>query len=209
MATLGIDIIRKTVSERGLSEVVVYNGTTKGGNVFLQSQGTIEEALTVLDQCRDHGSGYVCIVARKPGVKGTVQEWTCNLGGGTVGAMGGPGIGSNYIERYYEAKLDLERERLQREYDQGGDRMDKLIGVLEKYAPIVAHSMGIVLPGTKVVGRTDDPDDIDDPEEEEVEEEPVGGLPKEELEALLIKVAKYARKNPDAARSYAKMIPDE
>jgi len=208
LATLAIDIIRKTVSERGLSEVVVYNGTTKGGNVFLQSQGTIEEALVVLDQCRDHGSGYVCIVARKPGVKGSVQEWTCNLGGGTAGGIGGQGIGGNYIERYYEAKLDLERERLQREFDQGGDRMDKLIGVLERYAPIVAHSMGIVLPGTKVVAGTDAEDDIEE-DEEDGEEEAVGGLPKEELEALLIKVAKYARKNPDAARSYAKMIPDE
>lgn len=176
------DFIASTIEARGLDRCVIYGGGR--GARILDAEGT-EQVLQAVAYARQNVTGGVRVVAwvAADGRK-EAFDWSAGAAPGAVAGVAADGVPvSPILERLYDARLELERERMANEYGDGGP-WERIAGVLEQLAPAILARV-FPLPAAAAAA---------------VDAGAVAGPAPDEMRELLADVAAYARANPAQAR---------
>lgn len=202
-SAVGWEFVRSEVERGGLDRVEVLASDRRGRIAYAEG---VEMVAALLDRLPAQVSGSVYVDAwpasgkRSDGFRWYVSG--ASVGAAPVDVSAGPGSSLVLLEKLYDTRLELERERMDRERDDEGG-IGRLADVIDKWAP---HVLGALVGrrGGAAPARS---------AAEPVAGAAAGGLSEDETRAMLADVVAFARMNPDAARAYAvqlrQMMPED
>lgn len=198
-ATVTWDLVASVIQARALDNLEAW--TVGKGARLLDAQG-VEQVAEAVQYLRDKVNGDVLVIAWNAAQrKASAYTWTV---AGNRPVAGTPGQSDNavipYLERLFEAKLENERLKWERDNAPESDGIGRLADVLQQLAPAVISKLtgqpiqGKAPPrGTALVNGT--PMDNGEPDAP-------GGMAPDELETMLAEVVTFAKGNPEQARQY-------
>jgi hypothetical protein len=198
--TVTWDLVASVIQARALDQLESW--TVGKGAKLLDAQG-VEQVAEAVQYLRDKVNGDVLVIAWNGSQrKASAYTWTVAGNRPVAGAPSGQSDNAviPYLERLFEAKLENERLKWERDNAPESDGIGRLADVLQQLAPAVISKLtgqpvhGKAPPrGTALVNGV--PTDNGEPET-------AGGMAPDEIEAMLAEVVTFAKGNPEQARQY-------